>query len=159
MLDALSRLRDGRSKRISSWDTSGRNGDAWPIAPGECRALAEIAGAGVVRHIWFTIACEDPIHLRKAVLRMYWDGQDHPSVETPVGDFFGVGHAKVASYSCSVLNMSANQGNDTNAAMNCYFPMPFSDGARIEIENQGEKEIRSFYFYVDYEDLPSLPKD
>jgi hypothetical protein len=90
---------------------------------------------------------------------MYWDGQDHPSVETPVGDFFGVGHAKVASYSCSVLNMSANQGNDTNAAMNCYFPMPFSDGARIEIENQGEKEIRSFYFYVDYEDLPSLPKD
>ena len=50
---------------------------------------------------------------------MYWDGEEQPSVEAPVGDFFGVGHAKVASYSCAVMNMSANRGDDRHAAMNC----------------------------------------
>lgn len=111
MLDDLSRLRDGRSRRVSSWDTTGRNADAWPIEAGETKTLADIPGAGIIRHLWFTVGAEDPLYLRQCVLRMYWDGQAHPSVEAPVGDFFGIGHSKVASYSCAVLNMSANPGH------------------------------------------------
>lgn len=159
MLENLSRARPGRSRRVSSWDTSGRNADAWPIEAGETKTLADIAGAGVIRHVWFTVGAEDPLYLRQCVLRIYWDGQAHPSVECPVGDFFGVGHSKVASYSCAVLNMSANPGNDRHAAMNCYFPMPFAGGARITIENQGSKRVGSWYFYVDYDALDALPGD
>jgi D-arabinan exo alpha-(1,3)/(1,5)-arabinofuranosidase (non-reducing end) len=159
MLDNLARAREGCSKRISSWDRSGRNRDSWPVEVGETRVLAEMSGPGVIRHIWFTIASEDPLYLRKCVLRMYWDGQAHPSVETPVGDFFGVGHSKVTSYSCAVFNMSANPGNDRHAAMNCYFPMPYRSGARITVENQGKTVVRSFYSYVDYDELDHLDAD
>src|SRR6266700_3426618 len=90
---------------------------------------------------------------------MYWDGQSHPSVEAPVGDFFGVGHSKVSSYSCAVLNMSANVGNDQRAGMNAYFPMPYAEGAQVTVENQGPQPILSWYFYVDYDELPALPGD
>ncbi len=55
--------------------------------------MAKINSPGIIRHTWFTISCEDPLYLRKTVLRMYWDGMNRPSVEVPVGDFFGVGHA------------------------------------------------------------------
>ncbi|GIX06050.1 MAG: hypothetical protein KatS3mg115_0453 [Candidatus Poribacteria bacterium] len=159
MLDGLSKRREGRTKRVSSWDRSGRNGDAWRVEGGEEKVLADLDGAGVIRHIWFTVAAEDPLYLRQTVLRMWWDGQEHPSVEVPLGDFFGVGHAKVTSYSCAIFNMSANRGDDRHAAMNCYLPMPFGDGARISVENQGERPIRAFYFYIDYDELDRLPDD
>jgi len=159
MLDALCRLREGNTRRISSWDKSGRNADAWRIPPGETVTLAEMQGAGIIRHIWFTIAAEDSLYLRKTVLRMWWDGQEHPSVETPVGDFFGVGHAKVSSYACAPLSMSANAGDDLHAAMNCYFPMPFANGARIAVTNESDKPIGAFYFYIDYDALPRIGDD
>lgn len=159
MLDHLASARKGRSKRVSSWDRSGRNRDAFPIEPGQALTLAELSGAGVIRHIWVTIACEDEFCLRRLVLRVYWDGQQHPSVETPVGDFFGVGHAKVASFDSAVLNMSASQGQDRRAAMNCYFPMPFASGARLTVLNDCEVPVRSFYYYVDYDELDALPAD
>lgn len=159
MLENLSVLREGRSRRVSSWDVTGRNADAWRIDAGETKTLADIADAGVVRHIWFTISCEDPLYLRKCIVRMYWDGQEHPSVEAPVGDFFGVGHAKVHSYSCAVLNMSANPGQEQHAAMNCYFPMPFAKGARITVQNECEVPVRSWYFYVDYDALDGIDGD
>src|SRR5262249_25292183 len=108
MLDNLARRREGRTRRRSRWDTRGREHDAWPIEGGETKTLADLRGAGVIRHLWFTISAEDPFYLRQCVLRIYWDGQTNPSVETPVGDFFGVGHGKVSSYSCAVFNMSAN---------------------------------------------------
>jgi hypothetical protein len=159
MLEQLSQRRIGNSKRISSWDVSGRNRDSWVVEAGEDKVLADIRGAGVIRHIWFTIACDDPLYLRKCVLRIYWDGMEHPSVECPVGDFFGVGHAKVCSYSCAVMNMSANLNVQDRAAMNCYWPMPFANGARISVENQGETPVRAWYFYVDYDALDALPAD
>ena len=159
MLDDLAKLRDGRSKRVSSFDRSGRNKDSVTIEGGATQVLADIEGAGTVRHIWFTIACEDECYLRKTVLRMYWDGMDYPSVEAPVGDFFGVGHAKANSYSSVALNMSANPGQDQRAAMNCYFPMPFSEGARIVVENECDVPIRAFYYYIDYDELDAPPAD
>jgi hypothetical protein len=165
MLDTLSRAREGRSRRISSWDTSGRNRDAWPVPAGETSTLAAIPGAGIIRHIWFTVSAPDPLYLRRCVVRIFWDGEDSPSVEAPVGDFFGVGHAKVASFSCAAMNMSANEGDERHAAMNCYWPMPFANGARVTVENQAagtegvDEAVRSWYFYVDYDQLDRLPDD
>jgi len=131
MLEELSRLRDGHTRRISSFDTTGANADAWRIAGGETRELARIKGPGCIRHIWVTVSAEDEWYLRKTLLRAYWDGEESPSIDTPLGDFFGVGHGVVSSYACAVLNMSANVGDTKHAAMNCYFPMPFAGEARI----------------------------
>jgi hypothetical protein len=159
MLAGLSRLREGQSKRISSYDTTGGNRDAWRIKGGETRELARITGPGCIRHLWVTVSAEDEWYLRKTLLRAYWDGEQSPSIDSPLGDFFGVGHGVVSSYSCAVLNMSANRGQERNAAMNCYFPMPFSEQARIEVVNESDKPIGSFYFYVDYDLLPEAPND
>ena len=84
-----------------------------------------------------------------------WDGADHPSVETPVGDFFGMGHAATRNFVSAPLQMSPQGGR----AFNCFFPMPFAAGARIEFENQGEFDVTALYYYVDYEELDELPED
>ena len=148
MLEGLSRLRQGHTRRYSSWDQRGGNADYWRIPAGQTVTLAGIEGAGIIRHIWFTVSSPDTLYLRKTVLRMFWDGQAYPSVETPLGDFFGVGHARVASYACAPFSMSANKGDEQHAAMNCYFPMPFGRGARIEVTNESDQDIRSFYFMM-----------
>jgi hypothetical protein len=157
-LDQLATPRPGRRRRSSSWDRSGKNADYFRVEPGATATLADIRGAGSIRHIWVTISHEESDYLRKLVLRAYWDGEGNPSVETPVGDFFGVGHARVSNYSSAPLNMvtGGKPQSENRAAMNSFFPMPFSRGARLTIENQGAKAVRALYFYVDYDELPSI---
>ncbi len=153
-------LQEGRNRRISSWDRTGRNRDHLTIAPGEVALLAQIRGAGCIRHIWITIASEDGLYPRRILLRMYWDGEDEPSVEVPVGDFFGVGHGLIVPYMALALNIVGNPELRPNrGAMNCFFPMPFADGARLEVVNECESEVRAFYYYIDYEELPELPAE
>ncbi len=154
-LDGLAKLRNYESKRISSFDTTGRNADRFVIPAGETRAIAEISGAGIIRHIWITISCADPMIRRNAVLRMYWDGETNPSVESPIGDFFGNGWGEKYNFISLPLAVAPKDGN----ALNCYFPMPFSDGAKITIENQSAEKIGAFYFYIDYEKHKSMPRD
>src|SRR5438105_203309 len=97
-LGALTRRRAGRTRRRSSYDTTGGNADARPIAVGETAVLADVQGAGCITHLWFTIHCpDDRYYLRHLVLRMFWDGEQSPSVEVPVGDFFNIGHGIAAS--------------------------------------------------------------
>lgn len=160
-LAQLHLARPGRSRRQSSWDRSGGNIDRTPIAPGETAVMADIEGAGTIRHIWLTIWTDEPDYLRKMVFRAYWDGSTDPSVESPVGDFFGVGHARVSNYWSQPLNMVTGGPRilDDRAAMNCFFPMPFGEGARLTMENQGEEPVRALYFYVDYEELDRAPSD
>ncbi len=148
-LHNLALLRSARSRRVSSYDRSGGNSDKIEIKPGETAVLADIAGAGCVRHIWCTFWSDDPMIRRNAVLRMYWDGQSHPSVESPIGDFFGQGWGENYNFASLPLVAAPKEGR----ALNCWFPMPFARGARIELENQSEKSIPSFYYYVDYEDF------
>jgi hypothetical protein len=87
-LNGLDRPKDFETRRISSSDSNWKDGnnDARPIPPGETLTLAELDGPGKVVHIWITIAHGDPFYSRKLTLRMYWDGEEHPSVECPVGD-------------------------------------------------------------------------
>ena len=92
-LAGLPRLRRFRRQRLSSWDRSGGNRDAIQIPPGETAVLGEIEGAGCIRHLWMTMMSlpSEPHELRQTVLRMFWDGESSPSVEAPLGDFFGIG--------------------------------------------------------------------
>lgn len=148
-LAGLARLRDFKSRRLSSWDRSGGNFDAIQIAAGETAVLGEIAGAGCVKHLWITMMSlpEERHELRQTVLRMFWDGERHPSVAVPLGDFFGIGFGLRRNFVSLPLQMSPEGGR----GFNCWFPMPFSDGARFEVENQGES-LRILFFYVDYEE-------
>ncbi|MCK5860904.1 MAG: DUF2961 domain-containing protein, partial [Candidatus Hydrogenedentes bacterium] len=68
------------------------NGDARPIVAGETITIAELEGPGVINHIWNTVAATDRNYSRLLVLRMYWDDEEEPSVEAPLGDFFAMGH-------------------------------------------------------------------
>ena len=77
---------------------------------------------------------------------MYWDGEDHPSVEAPVGDFFGIGHGVDKSF----LSLPVRVTSD-GRARNCYWPMPFRQAARITVTNESDKPCHAFYYYIDWQ--------
>ena len=154
-LSHVSRIVKARSRRCSSYDTSGGNDDYTPIAPGATLVLADIKGAGVIKHIWCTINSGDPLIRRNLVIRMFWDGQEFPSVEAPIGDFFGQGWGKQYNFVSLPLAAAPREGG----ALVCYWPMPFGNGARIEVENQSSEPVRGLYYYVDYEEHNSIPED
>ena len=150
-LGDLARMQEGvRSRRRSPYDKTGGNADSWPVPAGETLALAEMEGAGCIRHIWMTTP-QDDHNLRRLVLRMYWDGEETPSVASPIGDFFGLGHAAPAYFSSIPLQASY-------LGLNCWFPMPYSTGARITVTNDSESDTR-LYFYVDYQDWERPAED
>ena len=148
MTDELSTLRKGRTGRCSSWDTTGRNHDAWQIDAGETRVLADIKGPGAITHIWMT----QPNHYRECLIRITWDNARRPSIVAPLGDFFCLGHGIVNSFESHLFSASACNNNKFNqgCALNCYARMPFSERAVVELVNQGS-ETHCQYFYFDYE--------
>jgi hypothetical protein len=150
-LAGIAELKDAASKRISTWDPTGGNRDYIRVGAGETKTLAEIAGSGAIKHLWFTINSTSRYHLRELVLRMYWDGEINPSVESPIGDFFGTGFGQYKSWWSLPLTVQ-------DRALNCYFPMPFSRGARLTITNDGAVDSPNFYYHVDYEQYPGASR-
>jgi hypothetical protein len=157
LLSASQYRSDFRSRRISSYDSSGNNVDRIEnIKSGERRTIASIRGAGIINHIWITIAPgPDIIKRDDLVLRMYWDNNSFPSVEAPLGSFFGQGWNEAYPLNSQPLVVAPGGSK----ALVSYFTMPFAAGARIEIENQGEKAVEAFYFYVDYYEVSKLPEN
>lgn len=153
LLQNLGRQQDFTSKRISSFDRTGGNNDRLNIPPGETVTLAEIKGPGAIHHIWITISAE-PFYGRKILLRMYWNGEESPSVEAPIGDFFGVGHGLNRNLSSLPISCSSE-----GRARNCYWYMPFQRSARITATNQGTEPVGAFYYYIDYRELAELSQD
>ncbi len=152
-LFAQARLRSYKNQRSSSWDRTGGNRDAVPVEPGATATILDVTGAGIVTHIWFTIASPDPMHLKNLVLRAWWDGESSPSVEAPIGDFFGLGLGEYFVYQSALLAVAPIK------ALNAYFKMPFSTSARITVSNEGKVRTNSLYFAVDYVTLPSIAAD
>lgn len=150
-LFAPARLRDYKTRRSSSWDRTGGNGDAVPVEPGKEATILDVQGAGVVTHIWFTIASSDPMHLKNLVLRAWWDGESSPSIEVPIGDFYGLGLGEYFIYQSSLLAVAPMK------ALNAYFKMPFSSAAKMTVTNEGPIKTDALYFAVDYVSVPSLP--
>ena len=152
----LTRIRENvSSKRVSSYDRSGDNHDNLRrIAPGEKRTIFDVKGAGIIQHIWITMGPEpDKLSRNDVIISMYWDGNDFPSVQSPIGPFFGQGWND--SYLFTSAPLAATPANGMGLV--CYFAMPFSNGARIEIENQSASEISTLYFYIDYAEMKQLP--
>jgi len=153
-LSTLPQAKDYALHRASSYDRTGANADARQIAPGQTLTLLDESGPGEISHIWITIASRDPHHLKALVLRMYWDGENAPSVETPIGDFFGLGLGDYYLYQSAPLAVGSDK------ALNCFFPMPFQKHARITVINEGDQEVGAFYFNIDYRAFSrSLPGD
>jgi Protein of unknown function (DUF2961) len=144
LLSTLPEAKDYAQHRVSSYDRSGGNADFRTIAAGETLTLLDETGPGLITHLWVTIASDDPNHLKALVLRMYWDGEARPSVEAPIGDFYGLGLGDYHLYQSAPLSVGADK------ALNCFFPMPFQKHARITVTNEGAIKTDAFYFNIDY---------
>ena len=143
-LAAITASHDYVQKRVSSYDRSGANADMRPVAPGETLTVLDESGPGAITHIWFTIASDESFHLKKLVLRVYWDGESGPSVEAPIGDFFGLGLGEYFLYQSVPLQVAPDK------ALNSWFVMPFQKHARITVSNEGERKVDALYFNIDY---------
>ncbi len=154
-LGGLPIIKAARTLRESSYDRTGGNRDFAVVPSGETHVLADIAGAGAIKHMWITTRCYDEKYLRKLVVEMYWDGEDNPSVRVPLGDFFGIGHATCRHYVSLPMSMVMGERRGPKgpfaAAMNCYLPMPFGSRARIQIVNEADTAIENLFYHVDYE--------
>jgi hypothetical protein len=139
--------------RSSSADPAGGNADFRKVAPGATDTVLDADGPGEISHIWFTIADAESFHLKRIVLRMYWDGEKDPSVEAPIGDFFGLGLGEYHNWQSEVLSVGSIK------ALNSFFLMPFAHHARITVTNEGREPIGALYFNIDYRiyDHPILP--
>ena len=170
-LGSLPLLSDAETRSISAENPSGEKGGGAKAVPDEnnpasmlgkgwkvrpcidlepqsTTVLADIAGPGIVQHIWITV---DPKAYRDTVLRMYWDGEETPSVEVPLGDFFCNGHGM--RYNVVSIPIAVNP----SGGFNCYFPMPFRKRALITIENQRWEKITGFFYQITYA-LTDLPE-
>lgn len=171
-LSTLPLLTGGRSRSITAENTRGEKGRGGmaasnlgpsrkgapclkDIQPGATATLAEIDGPGIIKHIWITVPNKttdaDCFVLRDLVLRMYWDDEDSPSVESPLGDFFCSGFATDCIVNSLPITVIPARG------LNCYFPMPFHKKAKITIENQHNNPIPAFFYQIDYCLYDELP--
>jgi hypothetical protein len=171
-LGNLSRLSDAKSRSISPENFTGEPGkggmatqgtgakaaaglgQGWKVSPsvwiepGETFVLADIAGPGAIQQIWMTLKC---VMWRHVVLRIYWDGQENPSVECPAGDFFAMGWEKFAQISSLAVCVNPGRG------FNSYWEMPFRKRARLTMENIGDAQI-TCYYQINYA-LTEVPED
>jgi len=138
-----------------AWEQAIHLGRGWKISPclplksGQTVTLMDHEGPGVVRHMWITF---DQRLRRQVILRIFWDGQEHPSVECPVGDFFCQSWSRDQNISALPINVNPKGG------MNCFFPMPFHRHARITVENDGPADIAHFFYTINYT-LEAIPED
>jgi hypothetical protein len=127
-------------------------GQGWKVRPflkpkaGETVTLMDVDGPGVIQHIWMVAGSGRPRlgFGRGCVLRFYWDGEETPSVEVPMTDFFAVGHdlfARVDSVAVIVNPL---------AALSCYWPMPFRRHARVTFTNESKKDLPGLPFQITY---------
>jgi hypothetical protein len=147
----------GRAAAAASPLGPGRKGSAFLAAePGETLTLADIEGPGVVRHLWMTVPDRTdagPWVLRDLVLRIFWDDDEAPAVEAPLGDFFCNGFAERALVTSELVVVAPTGG------MNCYIQMPFRRRARITLENQHPGPIPHVFYQVDYTVGDEIPED
>lgn len=146
-LDAIYKKVSGKRLRESSYDRTGGNKDYFTLHPHQSIDIFDKDSAGKIVHIWCTLVGMDNDEeylYRKIVIKFYWDGEENPSIEVPIGDFFGMGHGITHNFSSAPFQMAPENGQ----ALNCYLPMPY-EAAKISVESEAEGDVK-FYFYVDY---------
>ena len=143
-----------RGERGAGGSTAnGRKGspNKW-ISPGEKVVLADIQGAGRIRHFWMTFMADIPEEMRAVWMEVYYDDLDSPSISVPCLDFFGLPHGRPVAYYSALTSVQEAHG------FNAYFPMPFRKRIRMELTNSGSKAI-NLYYQVDYTLEPFDPQE
>ncbi len=149
----LTTLKDFRARRASSNNPDPEsNDDSWRPIAGETVTLADLAGPGVITHLWVTVAANEYGWPRLLRLRVYYDGSATPSVDCPLGDFFGVGLGLERPIE-SLMVRDSSSGRSRNS----YWQMPFAKRIRITVTNEGRRRISNLYFHVDWKKVPALP--
>ena len=125
---------------------NGRKGSAcFPLKTGEHKVLAHAENtSGTIRRIWITINDRSPQMLRGLRLDMYWDGADRPAVSAPLGDFFGQGLGRCATFQSALFS------NPEGRSFNCCVPMPFRTGMKIVVTNESGADLAMFFYDVNY---------
>ncbi len=132
------------------------NGDSLELKPGQTLVLGELTGPGAITHFWIFGFPMDPFLSNALVIRMYWDGEEHPSVEAPLGDFFAVGQGMSRDVNSAVVSVSAY-----GRSRNCFWNMPFNKSAKVTITNESkEHEVLGLWYLLNWRkhDTP-FPKD
>jgi hypothetical protein len=130
-------------------------GTKWKVRPcivlpkESTTTIMDVSGPGVIQHTWITV---DDKFWRDLILRIYWDDETTPSVETPLGDFFCNGWRKRTNINALPICVNPSGG------FNCYFPMPFRQRARVTIENRSPDEVGEFFYTINYA-LQSVAND
>jgi len=172
-LGNLSRISNAQSRSISAENFNGEKGKGgmategegaraarelgrpWKISPcitlqpKETRTIAEITGPGAIQQIWITVF---PTWWRRLVIRFYWDGEETPSIEVPLGDFFCNGWGVRCNITSLPLAVNPAGG------FNSYWEMPFRKSARITVENLVEEPCQGFFYQINYT-LTDVPDD
>ncbi|MBN2270824.1 MAG: DUF2961 domain-containing protein [Sedimentisphaerales bacterium] len=162
-MDALMKVQPGRSRAVTSTDPSfsGNSDRIKYITPAETKVLADIKGPAVIRHIWLTFNEARPNWLESGgsaapneiILRIHWDDSSEPAVEAPIGDFFGAGFGRRLELKSVPVQVEGGDG------YNCYWPMPFFKRGIITATNEGNKNVRSFYYHIDYTEEDAIPTE
>ena len=161
MFPEIHQLRGGKSRQMTTFNLDTKH-KVIDLKPGETQVVVDQEGPGIITRIWMTMSgwfwrhwepvdSVDPSLLKKVILRIYWDGESKPSVEAPIGDFFGNGHAEYRHYMSKYIGMSSG-------GFYSYFPMPFNK-VRIEIENLHETDGTAVFFNANYQELDEVPED
>ena len=145
----LPRYKKGRMRYISSTHkVNDKHIDYYKVPAKDKHVIADIKGPGIIVSFWLTIASPDKNILRKAILRAYWDGENTPSIEVPIGDFFGSGFARYVHYYSLPIGT-------TSGGYFCFFPMPF-ERALIEVENYSDIDIGALYYMLGYYEVDDV---
>jgi hypothetical protein len=153
LLGSLAKTPVGRNQRISSNEQpnwSDGNFDMTPLPPGKVLEMPILEGPGVINHIWLTSHAGGVNELNALSLRIYWDDQEEPGVEVPLGDFFAIGQ-KVAVVDSFPIQVSPS------GSLSCYWRMPFAKSARIVVTNDNPNRTTGLYWQIDWVKLNELP--
>jgi hypothetical protein len=148
MSNLLSATQNYSASRVSSYQPQGGPRDnIYLPTDGTEMTLAEIDGPGAITHIWTTHRGTG----RDLIIRVYWDGSEHPSIEAPLGDFFGVAMSINAN-----MNSQPIQVSSEGRARNCWWYMPFNKSAKVTVsatnsEENRDRETVAMYYYIDYQ--------
>lgn len=123
------------------------------IAAGATYTLLDIKEQGIINRIWITIRDRSPEMLRGLKIEMFWDGATKPAVSVPLGDFFGVGLGQTTAF------QNVFFANAEGRSFNCFIPMPFKSGAKIQVTNETSKGLENIFFDVDYSLLKEWKDD
>jgi hypothetical protein len=142
------------SKAKGGLENNGAKGRPFKsLKKGDKLTLLDVDGTGIINRIWLTISERDPYTLRSLVINMYWDNNSKPAISVPLGDFFGMGNGQVVKFENALFH------NPEGRSFTSYLQMPFKTHARIEVINEGAKDVGSLYYDIDFLKLKSFDKD